>query len=82
MSITINMSKARDIHRERLRRLRAPKLAALDVASIRAMETSDTAGVKEIAAQKQALRDVTSDARIDAADTPEALSAVLPESLN
>jgi hypothetical protein len=81
MSITVNMSKARDLHRDRLRRLRAPKLAALDVAFIRAMETNDSGRLKDIAAQKQALRDVTADPRIDAAATPEALSAVVPEVL-
>jgi hypothetical protein len=81
MSITISMSKAREIHRDRLRRLRAPRLAALDVAFIRAMETSDTAHLAEIAKQKQALRDVTADARIDAARTPEALSTVIPDIL-
>jgi hypothetical protein len=79
--ITINMSKAREIHRDRLRRMRVPKLAALDVASIRAMETNDTARLAEIAKQKQTLRDVTADPRIDAAATPEALSAVIPNSL-
>ena len=79
--ITINMSKAREIHRDRLRRMRSPKLAALDVAFIRAMETSDTARLAEIAKQKRALRDVTADPRIDAAATAETLSAVIPDSL-
>src|SRR5437762_211267 len=31
-SLSIDMDKARDIHRDRLRQLRAPKLAALDTA--------------------------------------------------
>jgi hypothetical protein len=79
--ITINMSKAREIHRDRLRRMRAPKLAELDVAFIRAMETSDTARLAEISKQKRALRDVTADPRIDAAATAETLSAVIPDSL-
>lgn len=79
--ITVNMSKAREIHRDRLRRLRAPKLAALDVAFMRAMESNDTARLAEIAKQKQTLRDVTADSRIDAAATPEVLLAVIPDLL-
>jgi hypothetical protein len=73
-AVEIDMAKARDIHRDNLRAERAPKLAALDVAYMKAMETSgDTAA---IAAEKQALRDVTEDARIAGAATPDALKAL------
>lgn len=78
-AVEIDMAKARDIHRDNLRVERAPKLAALDVAYMKALETSgDTAA---IAAEKQALRDVTADARIEAAATPEALKALTLEIL-
>ena len=77
----INMEKARGIRRCELRTLRAPKLAALDVAYQRADEAGDKAAKAEIAAKKQALRDVTRDAAIDFATTPEQLAAVLPEVL-
>jgi hypothetical protein len=74
--ITVNMNKARDIHRARLREARAPLFAALDVAFQRAMESgADTA---EIVAKKQALRDVTKDPAIDAAQTTDELKAVRP----
>ena len=44
--ITVNMAKARDIHRQRLREARAPLFNALDVAFQRAMETgADTAEI-------------------------------------
>ena len=77
--ITVNMEKARDIHRQRLREARAPLFNALDVAFQRAMETgADTA---EIVAKKQALRDVTADPAIDAAQTTDELKAVWPEIL-
>jgi hypothetical protein len=73
-AVEIDMAKARDIHRDNLRAERAPKLAALDVAYMKALETSgDTAA---IAAEKQALRDVTGDARIAGAATPDALKAL------
>lgn len=79
MSITIDMAKARDIHRDRMRQARTPKLAALDVAFQRAHEMSnDTAA---IVAQKQALRDVTADPAIEAAQTPDELKMVWPEIL-
>lgn len=78
--ITIDMNKARDIHRARIRDARAPLFAALDVAYQRATETG--ADTSAIVAKKQALRDVTSDPAIDAAQTTEQLKAVWPAILN
>ena len=73
-AVEIDMAKARDIHRDALRAERGPKLDKLDVDWFRAVETGgDTAA---IAAQKQALRDVTADPRIEAAATPDALKAL------
>lgn len=79
--IEIDMPSARNIHRERLRALRAPKLAALDVEYQRADEAGNAANKKAIAARKQALRDVTKDPAIDAAATPEELAAIIPAAL-
>jgi hypothetical protein len=78
--ITINMEKARNIHRENMRAARTPLLAALDVAFQRALEQN--ANTATIVAQKQALRDVTSDPAIEAAQTVEELKAVWPDILN
>ena len=78
-AVEIDMAKARDIHRDNLRAERAPKLAALDVDYMKALETSgDTAA---IAAEKQVLRDVTADARIANAATPNALKALTLDAL-
>ena len=79
--LAVAMPLAREIHREYLRALRAPKLAALDTEYMRADEAGDAAAKARIAAQKQALRDVTADPAIEAAKTPEALAAVLPAAL-
>ena len=79
--VAVDMPAAREIHREHLRVLRAPKLAALDTAYMRADEARDQAAKTRIAAEKQALRDVTADPAIEAAKTPEALAAVLPAAL-
>jgi hypothetical protein len=59
MSIRINIDKAKAIKFDQLRAERAPKLAALDLAFMRAVEQGDTAKQASIAAEKQALRDVT-----------------------
>lgn len=71
--INVNMDKARDIHRDKVRQARNPKLAAKDVEFQRALETgADTA---TIVSEKQALRDAPAAAAIDAATTPEELKA-------
>ena len=77
--IKVNMLKARELHKARLRELRKPLLVALDVAYMQADEIGDIRVKVEIAVKKQALRDVTADSRIEAAQTPEELKAVLPE---
>lgn len=77
--ITVNMIKARDIHRAKMRETRASLFAALDVDYQRATETNADTSV--IVAKKQALRDVTADPEIEAAQTTEELKAVWPEIL-
>ena len=59
MSISINIDKAKAIKLDALRAERAPKLAALDLAFMRAVERGDLLAQASIAAEKQALRDVT-----------------------
>jgi hypothetical protein len=59
MSIRINIDKAKAIKLDQLRADRAPKLAALDLAFMRAVERGDLLEQASIAAQKQALRDIT-----------------------
>jgi hypothetical protein len=77
--ITINMEKARDVHRDRMRFARKPMFADLDIEFQRAFETG--ADTSEIVAKKQALRDVTIDPAIEAAQTPDELRAVWPDIL-
>lgn len=79
-ALVIDMDRAREIHKTQMRLARIPKLAALDVAFQRALETG--ADTSAIVAQKQALRDVTSDPAIEAAQTPEELKLVWPEILD
>ena len=76
MSIIINMTKARNIKREQIRIERKPKLEALDVEFMLAIEAGDADKQAEIKAKKQALRDAPADAKIDAASTADELKAL------
>ena len=70
MGFGIDMSKARDIHKNNIREARKDKLAALDVDFQRALESS--ADTSAIVAKKQVLRDYPARAGIaTAANTTE-----------
>ena len=72
--VEVDMSKARDIHKDNLRAERAPRLEALDVDYMKALEAGS--GAADIAAKKKTLRDITADAKIGNASTPDALKAL------
>ena len=73
MGFGIDMAKAREIHKTKIREARSPKLAELDVEFQRALETG--ASTTDIVAKKQALRDVPADSDIAAASDADALKA-------
>jgi len=64
MSITINLTKAKNIAKDNLRTERAPVLASLDVAFMRAVESGNTSSQTAIVGQKQELRDITTHSSI------------------
>jgi hypothetical protein len=70
--VEVNLAKATEITKKRLRAEREPLLAAQDVAFQRALETG--ADTSAIVAEKQRLRDITSLA--DAETTLEGLRAI------
>jgi hypothetical protein len=70
--ITVNLDKAKELTKARLRRERAPLLAAQDVAFQRALETG--ADTSAIVAEKQRLRDITN--LTDQATTLDQLRAI------
>lgn len=76
MTVAINMAKAREVHRNKLRAARDPKMAPLDVAFQRALETGTP--TTDIVAKKNELRDVTKHPDIEAAQTLDELKAVWP----
>jgi len=70
--ITINMSKAKDITKERLRQERKPLLEAQDILFMQAQEAgSDTTA---IVAEKNRLRDITNS--VDSCTTTDELKAL------
>ena len=73
-AVEVDMTKARDIHKDNLRAERAPRLEALDVDYMKALEAGS--GAADIAAKKKTLRDITADAKIGNASTPDALKAL------
>jgi glutaredoxin-related protein len=70
--ITVNIDKAKEITKARLRKEREPLLAAQDVAYMRAIEANQDAAA--IVAEKQRLRDITKLA--DQATTLDELKAI------
>ena len=71
-SVTVNLAKAKEITKARLRAERAPLLEAQDVLFQRALESS--ADTTAIVAEKQRLRDITG--LVDAVTTLEGLRAI------
>ena len=74
--ISVNMAKAKDIWRDKIRQARVEPLATLDTAYMKALETS--ADTTQIIADKQALRDAPALSSIDAASTVDELVAIQP----
>ena len=72
MAIIVDINKAKDITKDRLRQEREPLLLAQDVAFQRALESK--ADTTAIVAEKQRLRDITT--LVDTANTVEELKAL------
>ncbi len=72
MAIIVDINKAKDITKDRLRAEREPLLLAQDVAFQRALEIN--ADTSAIVAEKQRLRDITT--LVDTANTVEELKAL------
>ena len=71
--IKINMAKAKEIHKAKIRIARESKLAELDIEFQKALETSSDTSV--IVNKKQALRDAPADNAITAATTTDELKS-------
>jgi uncharacterized protein YdaT len=75
MAIIIDINKAKEITKDRLRAERKPLLEAQDVLFQRALESG--ADTSAIVAEKQRLRDITN--QVDTANTVEELKSITLE---
>ena len=75
MSITVNLDKAKDITKDRLRADRKPLLEAQDVLFMKAQESG--ADTTAIVTEKQRLRDITKG--VDTCTTTDQLKALSVE---
>ena len=75
MAIIIDINKAKEITKDRLRAERKPLLEAQDVAFQRALESN--ADTSAIVAEKQRLRDITN--QVDTMTTVEELKSITLE---
>ena len=73
MGFGVDLAKAKDIHKARIREAREPKLLELDVEFNKALEAGTS--TTDIINKKQALRDAPADSGIASATTIDALKA-------
>ncbi len=72
MGITVNIAKAKNLWKDKIRRARKSKLEALDIEFMQAQETGADTSV--IIAKKKELRDYP--AKVDSATTVDEIKAV------
>ena len=73
--ISEDMTKAKEIFKDKIREVRTPLLDAEDVTYMKALEAGDTDAQAASVAKKTALRDAPADAAIDAATDIAGLKA-------
>ena len=79
--VVIDVEKAKEVWKRRMREARSPLMTKLDADYFRALETQDVAKATEIATKKQLLRDVTKLPELLNATTVEEIEAVWPDYL-
>jgi hypothetical protein len=73
--LSVNVGCAKEVQRNRWRKMRKPKLEKLDLDFMRAIEAGDDEKKTEISEAKQALRDVT---ETELPDEIEAIKTTIP----
>ena len=79
MNPTVDMTLAKDVWRDKIRRARKPKLEELDIEYMRAQEAGEDTSA--IVATKNKLRDFPSKPEIESASTVEELKAIWDDDL-
>ena len=78
MNVNINIQKAKEVWRNKIRADRKPYFVSLDVDYLKATEAQNTTLKNDIETRKQLLRDAPEDSRIADAISPEELKAIDP----
>ena len=68
-SVEVDLAKAKDVAKDKVRQARTPKFQELDIAYQRAVEEDDSDKQAQIIAQKKTARDATADSKITSADS-------------
>ena len=76
--INVNMDKAKEIWKDKIRADREPYFSSLDVDYLKATEAQNVTLKNHIETKKQQLRDAPADSRITDATTPELLKVIDP----
>lgn len=76
--VEVDIEAAKNVQRDVWRKLRGPRLNALDTEVLKAVEKGDAKKRNELSARKQALRDVT---ETELPDDLEAIRVTIPEIL-
>lgn len=79
--VEVHMGRAREIHRDNLRRMRAKEFEKNDLELRDAIVDGDVVRIAHCKKRRDALRDATRHPAIDAAKTPEELRKTVPEVL-
>jgi hypothetical protein len=80
--IAIDVDKAKEVWKQKMREARTPIMEKLDTDFFRAMEDGDTDKQKNIANMKRLLRDVTKLPELENAKTVDEIETVWPDYLN
>jgi hypothetical protein len=78
-STEVNLSKAKDIAKEKVREARTPKFQELDIAYQRADEAGDADAKAAVVVKKQTARNATADTKITNADSVDNLKTGMNE---
>ncbi len=79
-SVVIKIDKAKEIWKDKWRKAREPKLKALDIEFMKAIESGDALKQEETKAKKQILRDVTA-TNLSSVSSIDELKKVWPDCL-
>ena len=78
-SVEVDLAKAKDVAKDKVRQARTPKFQELDIAYQRADETGDADAKAAVVVKKQTARDATADTKITNADSVDNLKTGMNE---